>query len=408
MDLSTPLRPDEVLVAPTHRVVPEYNPSATTAATATDHSSNKPKKKDKKDKKDKKGKREKEHKPSKKSTSKGQDCAGDGVMGQQLLVDICDAESGSGAYVDLLGSDDVSAAPHSPAATQGLSTVDSNVQKQKQGHSSLSASFSSSSKLHWLPLHVGRQADVMYAASCASSNSLTIHWKVVHAGSRDAPAVAVTVNFQSAAFASNPYGPGGPPVCLASRLAPGESMKHSVDVPLAYPLEQQQHLSAVVVECRLCMSVESLLGAPADAVYMEHMSIPISAAFAPHKLTEAAFMAAVEKVSSSSRSAAASVMVPITSCTPPVKAKTAFKSLASFLRAHVVETELSSKGSRSQAASMSAKTAAGGTVLALVKLLDGSSVIRVDVKCTAATKTALASQQLADAVVAALSQHLRI
>ena len=117
--------------------------------------------------------------------------------------------------------------------------------------------------------------------------------------------------------------------------------------------------------------------------------IPVCAMFSPYVLNEDGFSSNISK--SSSRWGSSSARVVST-----IKAKHAIKSIATFLRAHVVEEE------SSKAASMCAKSASGAKVYCLCKASKSDGPLSCDIKVLGSSKSE--SQSLADALSSALGE----
>jgi len=143
VDIITPLGVDEVLMVPTHRVVPEATSALSTA----------PAKKSKESKKESKhGK--KEGKEAAKSKKSQKDTKSPSTMGSNYEVD------------NLLGLD---------WNTTSSNAVDTAVKSQSIKPSSSSSS--SMSGLFWLPLYSDKHMDISYHVAVSSSHAVSLHLK---------------------------------------------------------------------------------------------------------------------------------------------------------------------------------------------------------------------------------------
>lgn len=240
----------------------------------------------------------------------------------------------------------------------------------------------------WIPVYGDDRLDVMYAVSAAAdARQLAVQWKVVNL-SADDTRVSVAVHLSSPLLSTNPSSNGY--VALASNLRSGDAQVEMV-LGLFNSLEE-----ALAIPAQLSITTESLMG-PEQRTVTAELHATICSSFSPYKISDEDFAHALSKQqsgkSSSSRgskwsSATAEVSV---SCKP----KTAFKALAGFLRAYIVESE------SSKATSMCAKTASGDKVYFLAKVSKSNpSVVQLDIKCAGG------SQQESDIVVKLVAQAL--
>ncbi len=269
-----------------------------------------------------------------------------------------------------------------PARSSGEHKLDKHDKASKKKSATTSGNF-------WIPVYGDDRLDIMYAvSSAADARQLVVQWRVVN-NSTDESKVSVGVHLNSPLLSVNPSSNGY--VALASNLRSGDAHLEMA-LGLFNPVEE-----ALAIPAQLTIAIESLMGAEQrTATAAVHATICSS--FSPYKISDEDFAHALSKQqstksSSSSRSskwgsATAEVSV---SCKP----KTAFKALSGFLRAYIVEAE------SSKAASMCAKTASGDKVYFLAKVSKSNpSVVQLDIKCAGA------SQQEADIVVKLIAQAL--
>ena len=359
VDITTPLRADEVFTVQKHREVPVVLSASGVVAQAEDG--------DKKKKSSKKVKGSKEvDKPSKKEKSSSRRSKIE-PAGDLLMMEWNDPPIPVPSPLMSLHAAPV------PSSSEVLK-----IEKEKGRHS-----FSKSSKQIWLPLLSDRAVDLYYATSTASG-VVTVTLKAVNS-SRTGSSVSVTATFKSCA-AARPATPSNSNVKVAQQLAPGDSCSAATDLVLLEGHNQPNPCN-LQIGCTVHVAVDSLLGSEARSSSAV-VKVPVCASFSPNKLDEGAFTSLMAKHSSRW----ASSTVKILSSTKP---KSAFNAIGNFLHAHTVEKENSS------AVSLCAKSPCGGVVCCLVKLSKSADKIVVDVKCLCASQAA--SHSLAEAITEALS-----
>ena len=359
MDITTPLRADEVFTVQKHREVPVVLSASGAVTQAEDGDKKKKSTKKGKDNIDKPVKREKSS-----SRRSKPEPAGDLLMMEwnDPLISI------PSPIVSL----------HATTSPSQSEVLKMNKEKEKGRHVS-----SKSSKHIWLPLLSDRAIDIYYATSTASS-IVTVSLKAVN-NSRTGSSASVTATFKSCA-AVRPATPSNSNLKVAQQLAPGDSCSAATDLVLLDGHSQQNPCN-LQIGCTVHVAVDSLLGSDARSSPAV-VKVPVCAMFVPNKLDEAAFTSLMGK--HSSRWASSTVKIPLST-----KPKSAFKVIGNFLHAHTVEKESSS------AVSLSAKSSCGGVVCCLVKLSKSADKLVIDVKCLFSSQNI--SQSLVEAVVEAVS-----
>ena len=368
VDITTPLRADEVFTVQKHREVP-VSMSLVDGGNAG---------------------REEEGK-EKKSSKKSKDKDADYVGAKKSKKDKPKSKKGTveSASNDLLMMDwndppmpSLPIALPPPAAYAPIEVISSKKKDSKTKEKEKEKGKKSSHV--WLPLLSDRTVDLYYSTT-ASNNTVTITLKAVNLSSSNGT-VSVTVTFSSSAVV-RPATPSNSNVRVASQLAPGDDNSASTDLVLIGEAAAAL-TSNLLVSCTAHISFDSLLGPDSKSIAAA-VKIPVCSAFSPNKLDEKGFLALMGK--SSSRWASTSVKIPCS-----VKPKTALKAVGTFLHSHTVEAE------NVRAASLAAKSVSGGTVCCLAKMSKDGSSVGVDIKCLCASKTESAA--LADAVADALGE----
>ena len=434
MDITTPLRADEVFHVPTHRVVPtaaspaQYTEeragiAATWRSTGEEgpQSEEKKKKKDKKASKDKKEKGKKDKKSSSKHSSKSRETLHQQQQHQSteslLMVDdqIPSIEqnktqrevNNSSMDANLLGLDTqyVNSAPSmsaaftttamAPSASDRIAAMfdsaEANKQQQQQrdqasgalkGAVSTKAERPEKTKKasghFWIPAHSDGQLDVLYSVTC-QGRGLTVQWKVINHAS-DGSAVSVSVSIDSPLLRSNPCSAGAF-LPLVKNLPASADSHFDMALELFNPVEE-----ALALSCCLSISSESLIGPDVRNVNTE-LRVTVCAALIANKLSEEAFAQAVSKSSSAGLWGVAAAQVQIT-CKP----KAAFKAIAGFLHASIVESEYSKAASMSARlqstsnSSSSSSSSSNSILYVLAKINNNKTTVQLDIKYTASTK----------------------
>lgn len=374
VDITTPLRADEVFTVQKHREVPVSMSTTLADMDGTEREEAGKKKKSSKKSKDKdkevddidakKSKKDKDKLKSKKVTSEP-------ASNDLLMMDWNDPPMPSLQMA-------MPVIIHAPAEVhsskkKGVTSKEKEKEKEK----------GKKSNHVWLPLLSDKTVDLYYSTT-ASQNTITITLKAVNS-SKSNGTVSVTATFTSSA-AVRPATPSNSNVRVASQLAPGDSNSASTDLVLIG--EASTGLTTnLSVNCTAHISFDSLLG-PDTKSMAAALKIPVCSTFCPNKLDEKSFLALMGK--SSSRWASASVKVPCS-----VKPKTALKTVSSFLHTHTVEAE------NARAASLAAKSVNGGTVCCLAKMSKDGNSVGIDIKCLCASK--IESVTLVEAIADALA-----
>ena len=351
MDLTTPLRADEVFTVQKHREVP-ISASAIISGDVPEKEVDGKKKKSSKKSKDVDSLK----KPSKSKKSNEPD-------NDLLLMDWND--------------------PPIPSVPKGYAMPSNPTEKKEKDKEpkSKSSSKKSSGSHVWLPLISDKHVNVFYSTSVAAQ-VVTITLKAVNIA-KNGPNVSVTATFHSTSVV-RPTTPSNSNLRVAHLLAPGGDSTAATELTL---LSDTSNPSNMQIGCTAHVTVESLLG-PEIKATAAVVNLSVCSYFSPNKLDEQGFQTLIAK--SSSRWASSSAKVPCSSGKP----KSALKAVASFLRAHMVEDE------NSRAASLSAKSASGGSVCCLAKSSKDGLSVTVDIKCLCASKGE--SKSLADAISEAL------
>ena len=357
VDITTPLRADEVFTVQKHREVPVVL-SASGAVTQAEEG-------DKKKKSTKKGK-DNIDKPVKREKSSSRKSKSE-PAGDLLMMEWNDPPISIPSPMVSLH------ATTAPSQSEVLK-----MDKEKGKHVS-----SKSSKHIWLPLLSDRAIDIFYATSTASS-IVTVSLKAVN-NSRTGSSVSVTATFKSCT-AVRPATPSNSNLKVAQQLAPGDSCSAATDLVLLDGHSQQNPCN-LQIGCTVHVAVDSLLGSDARSSPAV-VKVPVCAMFVPNKLDEAAFTSLMGK--HSSRWASSTVKILLST-----KPKSAFKVIGNFLHAHTVEKESST------AVSLSSKSSCGGVVCCLAKLSKSADKLVIDVKCLCSSQAL--SQSLVEAVVEAVS-----
>lgn len=345
VDITTPLRANEVISQPTHR------PSSSAFAGTESKRMNKEPKSDKKTKikKDKAAANgDAERKSPKKLKSKN-----------KKDTDASYAKEG-GQSVDLLALDwhnEQSSAVVSASAIIANKTAPSSSFPQR--------------------LLTSSQCAISYSVSCVD-REVRVHWRCV-ASSKEEVSVRLSIepNVAVSHFLE------GQIVEIAHNLRDGASSSATSVFVLSQPLQQ-----CVLLSCSVSITAASLLGPETSSSSARLVIFPVST-FKPVKLNEEQLQEKLAK--SSSKWASSSIQLSVAS-----KPKTVFKILASLLHAHLVEVE-----SQIKSATMSARTPTGCKIFVLAKVVSAQTV-QVDVKCLGESKSE--SQQTADHVSSALSE----
>lgn len=423
VDITTPLRADEVFHVPTHRVVPtapaQYAEeragiAATWRSTGEEgpQSEEKKKKKDKKASKDKKEKGKKDKKSSSKHSSKSRETQQQHQSTESLLMvdnQIPSIEqnktqrevNNSSMDANLLGLDTqyVNSAPSmsaaftttamAPSASDRIAAMfdsaEANKQQQQQrdqasgalkGAVSIKAERPEKTKKasghFWIPAHSDGQLDVLYSVTC-QGRGLTVQWKVINHAS-DGSAVSVSVSIDSALLRSNPCS-AGTFLPLVKNLPASADSHFDMALELFNPVEE-----ALALSCCLSISSESLIGPDVRNVNTE-LRVTVCAALIANKLSEEAFAQAVSKSSSAGLWGVASAQVQIT-CKP----KAAFKAIAGFLHASIVESEYSKAASMSARLQSTSNSSSNSILYVLAKINNNKTTVQLDIKYTASTK----------------------
>ena len=328
-------------------------------------------KKDKKEKKEKKEKKSKQEipvaaaeEPKKVSKKKSSKSSGSSTSVSASL-NLLDLDFGS--------VPSIAAAPQSMAA----GVVDKNEKKEKKQKETSKKDKKTGGV--WLSFYTGRSVDIFY--SIGDSGLRRISFKLVNRGP---PGMTISADLAVKSFA--PFQSlTGNTVKLAHHASSAAEVESylELDMPSSDAIPGNIQLASVVrVMLESASGVETL---NANTL----LKIPVCATFTPNNLDEAAFATSISK--SSSRWGSSNTRV-----VSALKPKYSFRSLASFLRAYIVEAE------PSKAASFAAKTASGAKVFCLAKVSkDGGSVI-VEVKVLGSSKSD--SQGVADSLASALGE----
>lgn len=387
MDLTTPLRPDEFLAVPKHRVVtsaplpggPRDDDSVAGASTGGASSGGtKDKKKKKGDKKEKGDKKKKGDKAGDAGDAAAKPAKSKAASTKPKVVD------------DLLGLDWSGAAPvpaSAPAApvmeavTQGGEKKSKSKSKTSSAAAGAGGAGKKSSSAHgWLSCFTDRHVELFYTCAATSPTTVAVTFRASN-HSEDGAVVTVDVSATSAGGTLRPA--AAPNVRIATDISVGGDSQAGLD----FTYDGSPIVDALPITCAVRVSVESLLG-PDTTTGAATLKVTPCVNLAPHKVDEEGFIALMGK--NSSRCVAASCKVPLHG-----KPKSGFKSIAGFLHAHTVQSE------STKAASFCAKTVSGGFLCALAKISKDSTTMSIDLKAMCPSKPE--SQILVDGIHAALA-----
>lgn len=370
VDITTPLGVDEVLVVPTHRVVPDNN---TTILNPT------PTKKSKSSKKE-------SSKHSKKETTKSKKSQPTSAIISSSVSSHYEVDNLLGLDWNNTGSNHVVATPSSNTAADNA--VKSQSSKPSSSSATTTSSSSSMSGLLWLSLYSDKHMDISYHVSVNTTNQkkLSLHLKTVNhskEGFNVSAAIKLLPSHPCRQFITalkstenNLLSAAEDSLEIAGNVVAGKDTKKSLELELLHSFAssfvsfRDVSSGVLVVGCSLMVCVDSLLGPEAYPVQAT-IKIPVSANFSPLQMDEQSFAAALSK--SSSRWASKSVTLSV-SC----KAKTAFKAIGGLLHAHTVESE------STKATSFCCKNDNNDKVFILAKYNSASNNLQVDIKCLAA------------------------
>jgi hypothetical protein len=391
VDLSAPLGGDEALPTLKHREVPVKSPPkpsqaegnsdalAKALAEDDDQPTNGAKKKGKKDKKDKKEKKPKAGKSN-------------GAASASLIDDLLGLDLGGDAMASMaapMATPAIESVVPTPAPTpmelDGIMVhSDTNGGKEKKhkskdkDKSEKKSKKSSSSSAFWMACCNDRNASVYYAPS-VSGSTMTI---ALRAENVSANGCVISVEAGVTSVSNGAFRPSQPSVTIARDISVGADAKGAVDLTFdGNPITE-----TLMVGLGIRVSAEGLLG-PETSTVTAAISISPCVFNTPHGVDEDGFAGLVGK--SSSRWASQKTSIPLQG-----SKKSAIKSLAAVMNAHVVEAEAT------KAASLCAKAPNNSIICALVKFGKDGSSVSVDVKCLGPSKTE--SQQAVDAVTQAL------
>lgn len=360
VDITTPLREDEVLTVPTHRVVPTYtiNHEQNTETREKSH------KKDKKDKKDKSlgSKKDKKKKDKIKDTESADLLTLDWQPSPTPSPAPLISNNNQPDFIGLTSSPNLSPVP----TLSSSGAIDQKKAPSSSGHHYYSIAFS------------GRQCEVAYHVTSQDQN-ITLHWRVTNHSPESA---YVTVTAQIQACQSIKEIIGGKSIEICRNIGTNATSKAS---STTFVLTEALY-EAITIPVSITVSASSAQGPQINLVNIG-LKVHGICSNQSYKLDENEFMEKMSK--SSSKWASASLQIPCS-----LKAKHAFKSIANFLHAHLVETE------SSKACSMSAKTASGCKLFVLAKSISGANAMNIDVKCLGSSQQL--SKDTAMATIAAL------
>ena len=355
MDITTPLRADEVFAVQKHR---EVLMSVSPAFSGDVIEKGDGGKKKKSDRKVKEGDEPKKSKHDKSSKSKKIKEPTDDL----LLMDWND--------------------PPVPSLSMGHALPSKATDKKEKEKELKSKSSSKKSGNVWMPLMSDKSVEIFYATNITGQIA-TITLKAVNI-TKNGSVVSVTATFNSSPTA-RPTTPSNSNLRVANQLPSGDDATAVTELLLLS--DSCLLTSSLLIGCTVHVTSETLLGPEVKATAAV-VRIPVCCSFSPNKIDEQGFQTLMAKTSSRWGSSSASI-----SCSSG-KTKSALKAVATFLRAHTVESE------ESRAASLSAKSAGGGSVCCLAKTTKDGLSVTVDVKCLCASKGE--SKMLADAVAEAL------
>ena len=271
--------------------------------------------------------------------------------------------------------------PAAPNLSVGYGVPSSATDKKDKDKESKNKISSKKSGNIWIPLMNDKSVEIFYATS-VTGQIVTVNLKAINIA-RNALPVSVTATFNSTADI-RPTTPSNSNVRLALQLASGADSTAATELLLLGELHSSSSLS---IDCTAHVTSESLLG-PEVKSTATVVRVPVCSSFTPNKIDEQGFQTLMGKTSS--RWGSSSVKISCSSGKP----KSALKAVGSFLRAHTVESE------DSRAASLSAKSAGGGTVCCLAKTSKDGLSLTVDIKCLCSSKGE--SKTLAEAISDAL------
>lgn len=392
VDLSTPLRADEVLVAQKHRVVPEVQASVSDRRT-----------KEKKHKKDKDG--------SKKAL---QDDNNDNASAKGIKAK-SNKSSSKGSKVtapssevnDLLNMDWQVQAPSCSSsavvASKNLlddeyvdTRVSSNISKHIPADKKKESS-SSSRPSHWLSMldEQGQGLKILYSLGNSASGSISITFRCINrftdGSTINNVTLAINPNHASIRYKSNSN--SNSTVSIAGQITPGQESQCQIDFSVT-----SQISSNISVFSEVAYSKEgSFLP---EAMHARSLfKIFLCSTFNAHKINSEAFATILGKSSQNWGSASTKLTYSSDSTTTATRFKSAVKAIASLLHCHIVDKEIGSK-----TASLCAKTSStgGGYFCCMLKSSSkDSGSVKVDVKCL--SSSIAESLELAAQVIDTLS-----
>lgn len=237
-------------------------------------------------------------------------------------------------------------------------------------------------KVAWMPLLTDRGITVCYSIASAGSSTLSICLQVANNNPEGANC-SVDAAISSACGIA---GAGLTKIC--THLAVGSTATATAACSTSGP---QVQTSPILLPLTVRVATEGFVGQDLRQVECV-MKISLCAGFIPNKLDGEGFAALLGK--KTGQWGEAKVRVPVG---PGSKAKTVLKNIGYYLRAHVIEEEVT------KAASFASKTPAGGggSVCCLGKCSKDGSYVGVDIKVLCSSTGE--SQTVAEAIAAALS-----
>lgn len=360
VDITTPLRADEVFAVHKHREVPVSASAFSEVIEDVPEEGKKKSSKKSKDIAEEEGKKSKKEKSKKTKTKTESEPADD-----LLLMDWNDPPMPS-----------IPVMPVSrPVAAVDIISDKKEKEKDKNSKGKKGSHM-------WLPLLNDKTVDIYYATS-VSSNIVTVTLKAVNS-SKTGSSVSVTATFNSTSSV-RPATPSNSNLRVAQQLSPGSDSSAATELLI---LGDGALTSNLRVGCIAHVTLESFLG-PESKSSAVSLTVPVCHSFSPCKLDEKGFTALMSKSSSRWSSSTAKI-----SCSS-IKPKSALKAVGNFLRAHTVEAE------NTKAISLSAKSASGGSVCCLAKLSKDGTSVTVDIKCLCSSKAE--SVTLSEAIAESLN-----
>lgn len=374
IDLTTPLREDEVLPVIKHRETP-----ASSRVIEQDNAVENETKRKKKSGKKHKDEKEKEEsststKPSKKDKKHSSE-----------------KKETPDAMGDLLGLtwDNTANAPVNTIPSTKSSKVAA-TEREPVIESSKSTSSKKRSHHIWLPLYSDNRIDLYYSLEYdPSSNSIiNITFRTANSPSHSFQA-SVDIAFPSSCGYGSLSVANGNVHNIARNLSSGADQQETVHIKCNNPFSCC--FSNIVIPCNLKITVDSFLGQDSQTV-SANIAIPICSFFRPFEMNEDVFKQNITNQKVNFGSASTKLRYSST------KVKKVFNAITDFLHAYEVERH------DNKASSLTCRGPNDSTLFALIKVKESSQSVSIDIKCVSSDLSV--SQEIANAVCSTLVSSL--